>query len=125
MSTCCRSLLQAFAAHGTLGESVAEQEEAMSAVQVSTRILGRRTAPFPPFLIYNRVPHGFTQDPSTKLRVGLPCPAERREGRAGLAQRVVHGGPRPVPAVELFSYQDRHMFSFRIIEARPLDSYQY
>ena len=33
--------------------------------QVSTRILGRRTAPFPPFLIPHRVPHGFTQDPST------------------------------------------------------------
>ena len=31
----------------------------------STRILGRRTAPFPPFLIPSRVPHGFTQDPST------------------------------------------------------------
>ena len=25
----------------------------------STRILGRRTAPFPPFLFPNRVPHGF------------------------------------------------------------------
>ena len=33
-----------------------------AAVQVgcSTRILGRRTAPFPPFLIPKRVPHGFT-----------------------------------------------------------------
>ena len=27
---------------------------------VSTRILGRRTAPFPPVLIPHRVPHGFT-----------------------------------------------------------------
>ena len=27
---------------------------------LSTRILGRRTAPFPPFLIYNRAPHGVT-----------------------------------------------------------------
>ena len=27
---------------------------------ISTRILGRRTAPYPPFLISNRVPHGFT-----------------------------------------------------------------
>ena len=27
---------------------------------VSTRILGRRTAPFPPFLVPYRVPHGFT-----------------------------------------------------------------
>ena len=27
---------------------------------ISTRILGRRTVPFPPFLIPNRVPHGFT-----------------------------------------------------------------
>ena len=32
---------------------------------ISTRILGRRTAPFPTFLITNRAPHGFTQDPST------------------------------------------------------------
>ena len=28
--------------------------------QVSTRILGRRAAPFPPSLIPHRVPHGFT-----------------------------------------------------------------
>ena len=28
--------------------------------QVSTSILGRRKAPFSPFLIHNRVPHGFT-----------------------------------------------------------------
>ena len=27
--------------------------------RASTRILGRRTAPFPPFLIPSRVPHGF------------------------------------------------------------------
>ena len=33
------------------------------APQVSTRILGRRTAPFPPFLTPCRVPHGSTQDP--------------------------------------------------------------
>ena len=33
--------------------------------EVSTRILGRRTAPLPPFLISKRVPHGFTQDPGT------------------------------------------------------------
>ena len=26
---------------------------------ISTRILGRRTAPFPPFLIPSRIPHGF------------------------------------------------------------------
>ena len=30
------------------------------AAQVSTRILGRRTAPFPTFLISNRAPHGVT-----------------------------------------------------------------
>ena len=30
--------------------------------QVSTRILGRRTASLPPLFIYYRVPHGFTQD---------------------------------------------------------------
>ena len=33
---------------------------------LSTRILGRRTAPSAPFLIPNRAPHGFTQDPSTR-----------------------------------------------------------
>ena len=37
--------------------------------QVSTRILGRRTAPFPAFLVPNRVPHGFTQDPVLTARV--------------------------------------------------------
>ena len=31
----------------------------------STRKLGRRMAPVPPFLIPYRIPHGFTQDPST------------------------------------------------------------
>ena len=34
--------------------------ELLKQVSVSTRILGRRTAPFPPFLISYRVPHGFT-----------------------------------------------------------------
>ena len=29
-------------------------------VSISTRILGRRTAPFPGFLVPQRVPHGFT-----------------------------------------------------------------
>ena len=38
-------------------------------LQVSTRILGRRTATFPPFLIPSRVPHGFTQDPSTDPKI--------------------------------------------------------
>ena len=33
--------------------------EILSRVSVSTRILGRRAAPFPPFLISYRVPHGF------------------------------------------------------------------
>ena len=32
----------------------------LSAEQVSTRILGRRAAPFPPFLVPNRAPHGVT-----------------------------------------------------------------
>ena len=35
----------------------------------STRILGRRMAPFPTFLIPNRVPHDLTQDPSTQVLV--------------------------------------------------------
>ena len=32
---------------------------------MSTRILGRRTVPLSPFLIPNRAPRGFAQDPST------------------------------------------------------------
>ena len=43
------------------------------ALIMSTRILGRRTAPFTPFLIPNRVPHGFTQDPSTDKRGAQFC----------------------------------------------------
>ena len=40
-------------------------------LQVSTRILGGRTAPFPPFLIPNRVPRGLTLKPRTvRWRVG-------------------------------------------------------
>ena len=42
-----------------------EENKAGGNSQVSTRILGRRTAPCPPFLIPTRVPRGFTQDPST------------------------------------------------------------
>ena len=38
---------------------------ARSSPLASTRILGRRTAPFPPFRIPHRAPRGFTQDPST------------------------------------------------------------
>ena len=55
--------------------------------KVSTRILGRCTAPFPPFLIPNRVPHGFTQDPSTDRR---PSRAARR----GAAQNLQHADRR-------------------------------
>ena len=33
---------------------------AQTMVSMSTRILGRRTAPFPPFLIPNRAPYGVT-----------------------------------------------------------------
>ena len=54
--------------------------------QVSTRILGRRTAPCPPFLIPNRVPHGVTQDPSSdrapatfQLLVYPSFPADTRD----------------------------------------------
>ena len=43
------------------GVELARAEEEEDAIEeVSTRILGRRTAPFPPFLIPYRVPHGFT-----------------------------------------------------------------
>ena len=38
--------------------------------KVSTRILGRLTAPFPPFHITHRVPHGYTQYPSTDVARG-------------------------------------------------------
>ena len=61
--------------------------------QVSTRILGRRTAPFPPFLIDNRVPRGFYQDPinSTDSRGGAcRTPARSRRSRSGWPRR-----PRP------------------------------
>ena len=43
----------------------AKAQAKAEAEAVSTRILGSCTAPFPPFLIPHRVPHGFTQDPST------------------------------------------------------------
>ena len=39
--------------------------------EVSTRILGRRTAPFHTFPYTSRVPHGVTQDPSTGSRLLL------------------------------------------------------
>ena len=51
--------------------------------QVSTRILGRRTV-ITPFLIPNRVPHGFTQEPSTD---GLTCAAREASARVGAALR--------------------------------------
>ena len=41
-------------------------------LELSTRILGRRTAPFSPFPIPHRVPRGFLpQDPSTDARLDL------------------------------------------------------
>ena len=40
------------------------------AKSVSTGILGRRTAPFPPFISPNREPHGFIQDSSTDCWLG-------------------------------------------------------
>ena len=43
-----------------LAGAAARMQAEAAALQVSTRILGRRTAPFPPFLIPCRVPHGFT-----------------------------------------------------------------
>ena len=55
----------------------------MQQQKASTRILGRRTAPVPPFLIYNRVPYGFTQDPGTG-RVGVVPNAPKLLG-GGLA----------------------------------------
>ena len=52
--------------------------------QVSTRISGRRTAPFTPFLISNRVPHGSTQDPSTYLDVQRVVAPVDELGEVGL-----------------------------------------
>ena len=46
--------------HDRLGDFVRRINQ-----EVSTRILGRRTAPFPPFFIPSHVPRGITQDPST------------------------------------------------------------
>ena len=43
------------------------QKGDMIVLEVSTRILGRRTAPFSHLLIPTRVPRGFTQAPSTDL----------------------------------------------------------
>ena len=51
--------------------------------QVSTRILGRRTAPFPPYLIPNRVPHCFTQEPSTDLN-SSPSQMKAECGKFGM-----------------------------------------
>ena len=72
---------------------------------VSTRILGSRTAPYPPFLIYIRAPHGSTQDPSTHLGRDIfddgahNVPREeQQQHRAQLSSpppsKVCHGGPR-------------------------------
>ena len=63
--------------------------------QVSTRILGRRTAPVPPFLIPNRVPHGFTQDPSTD-RAHLAVVVGRHSCRGAGAVRVDTLEARPI-----------------------------
>ena len=76
------------------------------ALMMSTRILGRRTAPFTPFLIPSCVPHGFTQDPSTDQRGALFC---RRAGEAlrkaaavarGAHVRAVGQGVRGVAEVD-------------------------
>ena len=67
-----------------------------AALIISARILGRRTAPFIPFLIFNRVPHGLTQDSSTGLRGG-PRP------------RALWSGPPPNPDLILRRiHQPRH-----------------
>ena len=55
----------------------------------STRISGRRTAPFPPSLIPNRVPRGSTQDPSTDHR-RLAGALVRQDGGGRVGERVGH-----------------------------------
>ena len=47
-------------------------DESLNSLKVSTRILGRRTAPYPPFLVPYRVPYGFTRDPSTDPKILMP-----------------------------------------------------
>ena len=56
--------------------------------KVSTRMLGRRTARFPSFLVIPcRVPHGFTQDPCTGV-IGL-CRPRRYDIAVGLGSPVL------------------------------------
>ena len=75
-----------------------------SSAQVSTRILGRRMAPFPLFLIPHHVPHGFTQDPSTDPTILVP--ARLRQHLLNEAQQHCRGavgtpGFEPSPSAEL------------------------
>ena len=74
-------------------------------VHPSTRMLGRRAAPVPPFLIPNRVPHGSTQYPSTNpKRVPLvstgrrPCLRAPRSCHVAGAARSCLGVPHPPEA---------------------------
>ena len=78
---------------GSPSEGQASHKPAASArfvqEEVSTRILGRRTAPFPPFLISERVPHGFTQDPGTDRSAGVAAAAWGAEARLSTKQNCV------------------------------------
>ena len=70
----------------------------------STRILGRPTAPFPPFRIPHRVPRGFTQYPGT----------DRSQASHDLPE-----GQIPGLAHERASLGDRNSHAVRILMQPP------
>ena len=80
----------AFSAAWTF-ESPADGPFAISTTAVSTRILGRRTARFSPFLIPYRVPHGFNPKilvltPIARCSAGERTPLPPHGWRCGLCQ---------------------------------------
>ena len=74
------------------------------AVQVSTRIVGGRTALYPPFH-YFRAPHDFTQDPSTEegshTRVAVQAVAAvlKKEAIPGMSILDISGRDTPLKHV--------------------------
>ena len=67
---------------------------------VSTRILGRRTAPSPRFLIPYRVPRGLPQDPSTDPNCALLGRAPSRAWRRARCESSWTAA-RPLPLVSV------------------------
>ena len=73
------------------------------ALIVSTRIVGRRTAPCTTFLIPDRVPRDFTQDPSTDQRVQRLLCGRTLRARPALCRAAARRSPcslaaAPAPA---------------------------